>query len=251
MQAQVSLTVSAAKRLIAKGIAEYQPVLEALRTGWVAVAKGSTNAYVVEELTGQRIEKHRYVTGHVVPAGRRGRSEISADLPDLVLHKGDKVDGLNAVEALKEMGPGDVFLKGANALNYEDHLAGILIGHQTGGTIGAALGTVTARRISLIVPVGLEKQVPYNIIDASYLVGPGDDERPKDFPAIWPVYGDVFTEIEAFRELFDVEAYPIAAGGLAGAEGGVWFCLHGEKRSVGDALKMIEEIQDEPPFVDY
>jgi len=250
MQAQVSLTVSEAKRLIAKGIAEYQPVLEALREGWVAVAKGTTNAYVVEELTGKKIDKRKYVTGRVVPAGRKGDLGLSAELPDLVLHKGERVEGGSATDALKEMGPGDVFMKGANALNYEERLAGILIGHPTGGTIGAALGMVTARRIRLIVPVGLEKQVPYNLIDASYLVGAGEEERPKNFPALWPVYGDVFTEIEAFRELFDVEAFPIAAGGIAGAEGATWFCLQGDKRSVSDALKMVDEVQGEPAFLE-
>jgi hypothetical protein len=249
MQVQVHLTVSESKRLIAKGIAEYQPVIEALRDGWVAVAKGSTNAYVCEELTGEKIDKRKYVTGHVIPAERKGQTGLANELPDLVLHKGKPVEGVSATEALGEMGPGDVFLKGANALNYEDHLAGLLIGHPTGGTIGAAAGTVAARRIHLLIPVGLEKQVPYNIVDASYLVGPSEEERGKNFPAMWPLYGDVFTEIEAFRELFDVEAYPIAAGGLAGAEGAIWFVLHGDKRSVADALKLVEDLRGEPPFV--
>ena len=249
MQAQIHLTVSESKRLIAKGIAEYHPVLEALRDGWVAVAKGSTNAYVVEALTGEKIDKRKYMTGNVIPAAMKGKTGFANELPDLVLHKGERVEGVSATEALKEMGTGDVFMKGANALNYEDRLAGLLIGHPTGGTIGAAIGTVTARRIHFLIPVGLEKQVPYNIIDASYLVGPSEEDRPKNFPAMWPLYGDVFTEIEAFRELFDVEAYPIAAGGLAGSEGAVWFVLHGDKRSVSDAMNMVEEIQGEPPFV--
>lgn len=250
MQAQVVLTVSEGKRLIAKGIAEYHPVIEALREGWVAVAKGSTNGYVVEELTGRPVDKKKYMTGYTVPAGRKGKLGFSSEAPDLVLHKGEPVEGMSSTDALKEMGPGDVFMKGANALNYEDRLAGILIGHPTGGTIGATIGTVTARRINLIIPVGLEKQVPYNLIDAGYLLGPGEEERGKNFPALWPVYADVFTEIEAFRELFDVDAYPVAAGGLAGCEGAIRFCLHGEKRSVGDALKMVEGIGGEPPFVE-
>lgn len=245
MLAQVVLTVSEGKRLIAKGVAEYQPVLEALHKGWVAVAKGSTNAYVVEELTGKPIDKKKHITGHTLPAALKAKPGFSAELPDLVLHKGKPVQGLTAVEALKEMGPGDVFLKGANALNYEDFLAGILIGHPTGGTIGAAIGTVTARRITFIVPVGLEKQVPYNIVDAAALMGPSDEERTRDFPALWPVYADIFTEIEAFRELFGVEAYPVAAGGLAGAEGAYRFCLQGDKRNVSDALKLVGEIQGE------
>ena len=63
MQTQVVLTVSEGKRLIAKGIAEYQPVIEALHKGWVAVAKGSTNAYVVEELGGKIVVPKMAVKG--------------------------------------------------------------------------------------------------------------------------------------------------------------------------------------------
>jgi hypothetical protein len=141
-----------------------------------------------------------------------------------------------------------VFLKGANAINYRERLAAILIGHPTGGTIGAAIGIITARRVNLIIPVGLEKEVPYDLVDAAAVVGPAEEERPKDFPSLWPVYADLFTEVEAFRELFEVEAYPLAAGGLAGAEGAFRFCLSGDKRAVGDALKLVEEIQGEPAF---
>jgi len=249
MQTQVVLTVSEGKRLIAKGIAEYQPVIEALNKGWVAVAKGSTNAYVVEELGGKAIEKRKYVTGYTVPKAARGKAGLSAELPDLVLKKGEPVQGLSAAEALKEMGPGDVFLKGANAINYRERLAAILIGHPTGGTIGAAIGIITARRVNLIIPVGLEKEVPYDLVDAAAVVGPAEEERPKDFPSLWPVYADLFTEVEAFRELFEVEAYPLAAGGLAGAEGAFRFCLQGDKRAITDALKLVEEIQGEPAFV--
>jgi hypothetical protein len=249
MQTQVVLTVSEAKRLIAKGIAEYQPVIEALSKGWVAVAKGSTNAYIVEELGGQPIDKKKYVTGSTVPKAMRGKAGLSAELPDLVLHKGEPVQGVSATDALQEMGAGDVFLKGANAINYREKVAGILIGHPTGGTIGAAIGIITARRVNLIVPVGLEKEVPYDLIDAAAVVGPAEEDRPKDFPSLWPVYADLFTEVEAFRELFEVDAYPIAAGGLAGAEGCFRFCLSGDKRNVNDAVKLVEEIQGEAAFV--
>lgn len=248
MQTQVVLTVSEGKRLIAKGIAEYQPVIEALNKGWVAVAKGSTNSYIVEELTGKPLEKKKYVTGHTVPRAMRGKAGISAELPDLVLHKGEPVQGLSATDALQEMGAGDVFLKGANAINYREKVAAILIGHPTGGTIGAAFGIITARRVNLIMPVGLEKEVPYDLIDAAAVVGPAEEERPKDFPSLWPIYADIFTEIEAFRELFEVDAYPISAGGLAGAEGSFRFCLSGDKRNVNDAMKLVEQIHGEPAF---
>ena len=48
-----SLTVSESKRLIAKGVAAADFVQRAMKEGTLAVGSGSTNGYVVEEITGQ------------------------------------------------------------------------------------------------------------------------------------------------------------------------------------------------------
>ena len=39
--------------------------------------------------------------------------------------------------------------------------------------------------------------------------------------ALWAVSGLIYTEIEALEELAGVEVYPVGAGGIAGAEGGL------------------------------
>jgi hypothetical protein len=241
------LTVSESKRLIARGVARCQAVREALEKGVVAVAKGTTNAYVVEELTGQRIQKPHYCTGTTRPEKAAGGVEVANKLPDLVLRKGQKWEGVTAVEALAQMGPGDVFMKGANALNYDRGQAGILIGHPTGGTLGAALGTVVARRITFIVPVGLEKSVPGDLFEtaralvASAASGAG--------PMLWPVAGaEIFTEIEALDVLCGVAARPIGAGGILGAEGSVRMSVWGSPEDIQRAESVIGEIRGEPPF---
>ena len=54
MFTEVVLTVAESKRLIAKGVAGHPDVLTALSRGIVVVCKGTTNAYVVEELLGDR-----------------------------------------------------------------------------------------------------------------------------------------------------------------------------------------------------
>ena len=69
MRTDLVLTVAQSKRLIAKGIARYEPVRQALASGTVAIAKGGSNAYVVEEILDRAIEKHRYVLGQVLPRG--------------------------------------------------------------------------------------------------------------------------------------------------------------------------------------
>ena len=246
MRTDITLTVAQSKRLIAKGVAKYEPVLAALRSGTVAIATGGTNAYVAEEILGRPLDKRRYVLGQVLPAGvSRSDAGLAADLPDVVLVDGQPVEGKSATEAVADMKAGDVFIKGANALNYAARVAGLLVGHPTGGTLGAVIGTLVARRIRLLVPVGLEKDIPVYIPEAARRLeaegGPG--------PSLWPMHGDIFTEIEALWNLCAVAAVPIGAGGVAGAEGGLWLACFGDDDQIAAAKALAEELKAEPPFV--
>jgi len=246
MRSDLVLTVAQSKRLIARGVAKYEPIRTALKDGTIAIAKGGTNAYVVEEILGEHIDKRHYVTGQVLPRGvSRGEAGLSSDLPDVVLVKGERLEGVSATEAVADMKAGDVFIKGANALNYARRIAGLLVGHPTGGTLGAAIGTVVARRIRLLVPVGLEKNIPFDIPAAAQRLaeegGPG--------PSLWPVHGDIFTEIEALRVLCGVEAMPIGAGGVGGAEGALWLACLGSDEQIEQVRTLGDEFNAEPPFV--
>ena len=239
------LTVAESKRLIAKGVAAMDEVQRALDSGMVAIAKGSTNSYVVEEILGRKIDKTKYMTGATFPAG--GKASISGDIADVVLRDGQPVEGMTAVESVQEMKAGDVFMKGANALNYEAGVAGIQIGHPTGGTIGATIGTIIARRIIHVIPIGLEKEIPFDIVEAADVCAEDDDIRGYE-PTLWPVYGTIVTEIEALDYLFDVEATAIGAGGLGGAEGSVRLTTFGTAGEISKVEEAISSIQGEPPF---
>lgn len=246
--AEVVLTVSESKRLIARGILAWEPLRRARESGVIAVAKGTTNSYIVEELLeellGEPIEKTTYVTGTTRPAGGGTGAKTSADMPDLVMRNGKPVEGLTAVDAAAEMGPGDVFLKGANAIQYDLGQAAVLIGHPTGGTVGGALGTVIARKVRLVSPVGLEKNVPVDLVDAAAAVrGTGAS------PALWVIPAELFTEIEAIEALSGASALPVAAGGIAGAEGSVRLLVTGADEAVRKAVGAVEAVQGEPAFL--
>ena len=246
MRTDLVLTVAQSKRLIAKGVARYEPVRRALAEGTIAIAKGGTNAYVVEELLGEPIEKRKFVTGQVLPRGvSREQAGLSDEIPDVVLLRGERRHGVSATEALAEMGPGDIFIKGANALNYGLGIAGLLIGHPTGGTIAQAIGTIVARRIRLLIPVGLEKEVGWDITDASQRLA---DEPEGPGPSLWPLLGDIFTELEALEWLCGVTAVPIGAGGVAGAEGAIWLACFGTQEQIEKVKALGEELAAEPPF---
>jgi hypothetical protein len=247
MRTCIVLTVAESKRLIAKGVARLDVVQTAMREGLVSVNTGTTNSYVVEELLGEPIEKAAYVTGITLPMKGVTRTEYEP-IPDIVFRDGKLTDEFDRFSVLKAMQPGDVVIKGANALNYEKGVAGILIGHPQGGTIGGILGSIVGRRLNLIIPVGLEKSVGVDIEKvAGTLREP--DEYLGDVPRLWPVRGNIVTEIEALTILTGVKAMQMASGGVGGAEGGVRLLLEGAKEVLDDTLKFLDEnIFGEPPF---
>ena len=67
VQAHSILTVAESKRLIAKAVKEMPIVKNALANGMVIIIKGTTNAYVAEEITGKKIEKAAFVRGRIQP----------------------------------------------------------------------------------------------------------------------------------------------------------------------------------------
>jgi hypothetical protein len=246
MKKDVLLTVAESKRLIARGVAKFAPVARAKKNGIVVVATGTTNGYVYEELMGKKIDKRRYTSGAVLPKKGNVRKQLPKEkLPDLILRKGKVDKGLDRFSAVGEMGPGDVFIKGCNALNYKKKLAGILIGDRKGGTIGSAIGHIVGRRITLVLPVGLEKEIAGDILEISSLLHSQDAQGPR----MMPVWGEIITEIEALDILCGVKATQMASGGVGGAEGAVWLLLEGEKRPLDKALALIDEIQGEPSWL--
>ena len=247
MRSQVTLTVAESKRLIAKGVANLDVVKSAMSSGLIAISYGSTNAYVAEELLGKEIEKERYLTGHTLPAkfDKSGKKRGSR-IPTFIFKDGQVVSDMDLNTALSNMKEGDVFIKGANALNYQEGVAGILIGDSKGGTIGNAIGHIVGRRIRLMIPISLEKCVAFDIHEIAETLS--EICKGDDIPRMMAVRGDIITEIEALRVLAGVEAIHIASGGIGGAEGGVRLLIEGHKEAVDKAISIVKEIQGEAPF---
>lgn len=242
-----ALTVAEGKRLIAKGVVALPAVQAARRDGTVIVCKGSTNAYVVEELTGQPINKGAYVLGRTTPAGKDTSAAFHGTLPELVLLRGQAAE-IPYREALAEAKRGDVVIKGANALNYEAGVAGLLIGHPEGGTLGALLGHVHGKGLHLIIPVGLEKEIAGDLRAVAALINHEPEISRAAMPALWPVEGEIVTELEALELLTGVEAQQISAGGLCGAEGASWFAVWGTEEEIAACKTLVEGLRGEPPF---
>lgn len=242
-----SLTVSEGKRLIARGVVALPAVQKALREGMVVVTKGSTNAYIVEELTGEPVRKGAYVLGRTVPAKADTASVFEGDLPILVLDRGQRVE-MSLEQAMAHTQCGDVVIKGANALNYRAGLAGLLVGHPQGGTIGTIIGPVYGTGLHMVIPVGLEKEITGDIRELSALVNQCPEVNRASMPALWPIEGEIVTELEALELLTGCEAHQIGAGGLCGAEGASWFAVWGTSEEVAACKELVGGILGEPPF---
>jgi len=246
--AEFVLTVAAGKRLIGKGVAALPAVKRAMHEGMVAVGKGTTNAYVLEELLGHPIDKGGYALGATMPPGGPPRERVFAgNVPEAVFREGRLVDGLGVQDAVHQMRPGDVVIKGANALDYENGIAGLLVGHPAGGTLGGTIGSVFGRKLHLIIPVGLEKQVCGGLEAAESVLlelGP----QAQGVPSLWCFRGEIVTEIEALELLSGCDVYQIGAGGVAGAEGSSRLLAVGPEKQVRQAQAVVAEVGNEAPF---
>ena len=246
MKRQFVLTVAESKRLIAKAVAALPEVQRAMKEGTVVVATGTTNAYVLEELWGRKIDKRCYRSGITTPDEPERSPEPQGEkIPDVVFVKGKVEPKYDRVNAVKDMKKGDVYIKGANVLNYDDDVAGILIGGMDGATIGNTIGHIIGKQIQLIIPVGLEKLTYEGINELHFLASEEDYEGPR----MWPITGSIVTEIEALAILAGVDAYLYSAGGVAGAEGSVRMLVEGTDEEVEETLELIKSIKGEPRYL--
>jgi hypothetical protein len=241
----VVLLPSESKRLIAKGVLAVPEVRRVLRDGRFVISRGTSTAYIAEELLGVPLVKANCTAGIVTD------SRLSVTVPEDGLgpwvFRGGVRSEEPAEEALKQFAARDVSVKGANAIDPEGNV-GVLAANDVGGTIGAVWPVVTARGSHLIVPAGLEKMVP-SVLAASrtsgnrlckYVMG----TRVSLIPV---VNAQVVTEIQALEILTGVRAVHVASGGVGGSEGAVVLGLEGSDETVRRAFELVQSVKGEPP----
>jgi hypothetical protein len=245
MSIAVSLTVSEGKRLIAKGVVASPMFREALAGGRVLIIKGTTNAYIVEEVTGSKVDKLNYARGLTLPHGLPRRAAEGAPIGDVLVDHGSVSLNADLNEALETLGPGDLIVKGANALNYAKRLAGVLVGDPRSGTVGMALRRAVGSHVRMVIPIGLEKSIGSDILELANAL-----QAPAHLgPAMMPVWGTIYTEIEALATLAGVAATHIGSGGVGGAEGAVWLALDGDDGQLAAAKQALDGVYGEPALL--
>ncbi|NHJ47048.1 MAG: hypothetical protein FK733_04600 [Asgard group archaeon] len=245
-KALITLLPHESKKLIAVGITAIDWVQEKMKKGKIGIARGTTNSYVLEEMMAIReFDKSLYVAGQIVPEGERLTACPSKKRLKEVLFvdgKPQEVDSLE--EPVKDMTKGDIIIKGANALD-ADGIAGVLLAHPQAGTCGTFWGTLKAKGLTLLIPIGLEKLVAHSILYSSADMGIEEIDIADGYKmGLFPLFGDVFTEVDALYTLFDLDDVThVASGGVGGAEGAVTLLLVGEEDIVKKAYDFCQKLK--------
>ena len=251
MRALFVLDPHESKRLIGKAVARMKEVKRAVNKANILIFHGSTNIYVLEEILGvdllnSLMNPSAFISGLVIKGTLCSTS--GKEKPPIVFLKNGVItppaDTMS--EMLCQFGPDSIIIKGANAIDNEGY-AGALVAHPEGGSIGWSIGTILARGIPLIAPVGLEKLVP-SVQKAVSMCGQLslDYVQGKRVGMIPLTNAIVVSEIKAMKIITGLDAFHVASGGVSGSEGAVGLVVEGKKEAVHRAIEWVEKIKGEP-----
>jgi hypothetical protein len=258
MLAQIILTPTEAKKFIAKAIVQVEVVKRAAEKGIIAIHPSSTTYFIAEELLGKKPSSNTWVCGVIAPKGAcmemgptsslpppevRNRPQDPGDFKHTyVIRQGQFSTHIPLSQILESMGPGDVYFKGANALDPQGNLGVLAANPVEGGTIGRVLATCRRRGFTILWPTGLEKLIPTPIAEAAKVARRKSFTYSMGMPcSLIPCEGKAFTEIDAVQILGGAKAVPISAGGLGGAEGAFNFAVQGSEAEVQKVIQVAEQ----------
>ncbi len=226
MKAQILLTPAGAKHLIAKAL--YKKLDLKKR---IYIAYGSTNVYLLYHLG---INFPNYIAG----CNYEFKLNVNNNRPKPVVLENGKLINIKDFEISAE----NIFIKGANALWYENKIkqAAVLAADKNGGTFGNFYIKAACRGSKVIIPVSHEKLIPY-YYPATQNV---DFSTGNKVALLRFFYGEIYTEIEAFYDLFNLKANIIASGGILNTQGAIIFEVEGKacEQAVEFAKKYNSEV---------
>jgi hypothetical protein len=254
MLAQVVLTPTESKKLIAKAVTKLDVVRQAATEGMVVIHPSSSTYFIFKELIGAKPKTNYWVCGVVTPRGmcvemamtlgdRSPRTEKfdPGKLRGLwAIKKGKVLAESTTAELMEQMTAKDVYIKGVNALDSQGNV-GILVGER--GGLGVVLSAWKKKRFTLIFPAGLEKLIPIPVRQAAMEAKQTKYEYGMGLPAglFACPEGRSITEIDAVKILSGAVVVPIASGGLGGAEGATTLIIKGNNKQVRDVIEIIEQ----------
>lgn len=244
MRIQITLTSPEGKRIIARGIKALLRVQEVRKKGKIILKGGTTVSAIAEELCGQPMK----ISGMITPKGTlTSRFKHESKLQHgLLLHQG-KIIPLDSQEAWEKetplITPTDLVITGANAFDTYGH-AVIMAATYAGGRSLPAFQELLIEGVPFLIAAGLEKLAPGNLWEKVPLAG----RKKADFSygaavGLVPLWGEIFTEVEALETLARVSAFVIGKGGIHGAEGSTTLLVEGPAKEVLKIDRIYQQVK--------
>lgn len=238
---QVTLLVEESKELIARAVVHHKDVKKSLESGKVVLKGGTTVSKISEKITGKPLR----ICGRITERGTVS-SLYQKDDPHTLLVEKNHIKNIDKVlnQEFSKLTQDDMVIIGANAIDIFGNAA-IMAGSPGGGSIGNNMSFLYTEGVKVIIPVGLEKLIPGSIND----IIKNASRKGKDFSygmavGLFPVFGEIITEIEAIKRLSDVGCQVIGAGGLDKANGSITLEIWGEDQEVHRILEIIQDIKE-------
>ena len=140
--------------------------------------------------------------------------------------------------------PEDLVVTGANAIDIHGHAA-IMAGSYAGGQGLPSFQSLLIEGVPFLIAAGLEKLVPGSIMDLLPIVG----RRKVDLSygmsvGLIPIFGRVFTEVQALETLAKVKVWVIGKGGILGAEGSSTLLIEGPQTEILKIDSLYQEVKE-------
>ncbi|MDK2919634.1 MAG: hypothetical protein PWQ37_2367 [Candidatus Petromonas sp.] len=237
---QVTLLVEESKELIARAILEHKKLKTSLKSGKVILKGGTTISKISEKIIGIPLR----ISGRISERGTVS-SLINSDCPHTILIEKNKIRNIdNSLnEEFNNLTENDLVIIGANAIDVFGNAA-MMAGSPGGGNVGQSMALIYTERVNVIIAAGLEKLIPGNINE----VIKNSSRKDKVFSTgmgvgMFPIYGELITEVEAIQLLADVNCQVIGAGGLYEAKGSTTLEIWGEDEEINKIIETIKNIK--------
>ncbi len=232
MRIQFTLTSAEAKWVIAKGVKSSKRVQQTRERGKILLKGGTTISAVSQELCGRPLR----ISGMITPQGTlSSRFKDEINLPHGVVLQGDQslaIDAEGWGEVTAEFTSEDLVITGANAFDAHGH-AVMMAGSYAGGRPLPYFSSMLIEGVPFLIAAGLEKLAPGNLFDV--IPFSGRDKVDVSYGmavGLVPIFGEIFTEVNALETLAEVNVAVIGRGGILGAEGSTTFLIEGERDEV-------------------
>ena len=238
---QITLSVEESKDLIARTILFHPLFKHSQENGSIILKGGTTVSKISENLLGFPLR----ICGRVT---ERGTVSVGRDssAPHTVLVRKEEWRNIDEdlVDETSSLGCDDLIVCSANAIDSKGN-AVLMAGSTGGGDTGKAISNWYTEGVKVIIPVGIEKLVPGDLNEAIKRTSrKGIDFSTGMAVGLIPLIGELFTEIEAFKTIGDVEVFPMGAGGIYGAQGSAVFQIEGENREIDRIIDLVKDIKN-------